>query len=333
MTSPLPAGIPGVLSLYQREPTTLSYHDSDPSQPHTLLFVPGLTDTLCSVPYLPLLPPLLHAHGFSLVQPLLTSNMSGWGLSTLSGDVDEIRACLVHLSSLPSKRGGKVILMGHSTGCQDVVTFLLDQERVRHTGVVAAVLQAPVSDREDYEKRYSDLAPHVRVQWDAKLEQARQMVNQGKGHEVLPRLDLVPAASESPQLGNSHAALNPAFTAYRYTSLYDVGGDDDLFSWSLSDEQLTDPSPQAKTIGRALHNLVNANQLSNTTRLLALQSQNDEYVHPPIHPEKIVQRWNNLFSSEGGFKAVSIEGANHKVDQQKAQVRLVELLHGLIEGL
>ncbi|EPQ29462.1 uncharacterized protein PFL1_03217 [Pseudozyma flocculosa PF-1] len=370
-----PPGIPGVLSLYQRTPTTLSYHDSSPSSPHTLVFVPGLTDTLASVPYLALLVPMLHAHGFSLVQPLLTSNMSGWGLATLEGDAQELARCLAHLRRSPAKAHGKVVIMGHSTGCQDVVTFLLSQARTEDdsTKVDAAILQAPVSDREDYEWRRSQLADdEQRKEWDQRMQHARTLVQQRKGGEVLARLfsssswsssqndDVLPptdpfATTSAAAVaidndddddddkdgqttttgGNSKAALTSAFTAYRFTSLYDRGGDDDLFSSSLSDDEIVSTQPRRRTMGAALRNLVVA-----ASHRRGSQGGNDEASTLrmlAIMSDRDEYRWNSLLAPADAatqpFQARILEGGNHKVDDPDAQRRLVAMVQDVVLGL
>ena len=50
---------------------------------------------------------------------LLSSSYGGWGVASLAGDAEELRELLAHLTA---RRGVKrVVLLGHSTGCQDIV--------------------------------------------------------------------------------------------------------------------------------------------------------------------------------------------------------------------
>ncbi|CAM9332539.1 unnamed protein product, partial [Phaeothamnion confervicola] len=95
-----------------------------------------------------------------------------------------------------------VVLVGHSTGCQDAVTYLrLGRHRALIRGVV---LQAPTSDREE-------AAP--RPETAGLVAAARAMRDAGRAEELMPR-----AAGPAP------------ITASRFLSLAAGEGDDDLFS-------------------------------------------------------------------------------------------------------
>jgi hypothetical protein len=50
---------------------------------------------------------------------LLSSSYAGWGTASLAGDAAELRTLLAHLTGVRGAR--RVVLMGHSTGCQDIV--------------------------------------------------------------------------------------------------------------------------------------------------------------------------------------------------------------------
>lgn len=89
----------GHLSLYTTSPSLPLFESvpsqqpqQDPSQPspqhlpHALIFVPGLTDTLGTVPFLPRLASEVERLGYSLVQPQLSSALGGWGVASLDGD-------------------------------------------------------------------------------------------------------------------------------------------------------------------------------------------------------------------------------------------------------
>lgn len=289
-TSPFPAPLRGTLQLYQKEPVALPYFDTDAELPHSLVFVPGLTNTIGTLPYLPRLAESIRSHGFSLVQPQLTSNLGGYGQCTLEGDAQEIAACVSHLRRLPPKRHGNVVLMGHSTGCQDSIAYLLSSERAADplTRIDGAILQAPVSDREYYEQeRNSAPSDQIREEMDRELEHATQLFRSGQGAALIPRKDaasielptdpLDPPHAEdrssnsrsSSTTGNASAVLAAAMTAYRTWSLKAKGGHDDFFSTDLQDAQITASEPGARTIGRAVKNL-QAGAGSTKPRILAL---------------------------------------------------------------
>lgn len=104
-------------------------------------------------------------------------------------------------------------MMGHSTGCQNVLTILRNHSSLlpssRPHGIIA---QAPVSDRQvpfDDDGRMASLA-----------EKARKLREEGKGEEMMGK-------EESKMMGVGKCSV------YRCWSLMCKGGDDDLFSTDL----------------------------------------------------------------------------------------------------
>ncbi|BGO92106.1 hypothetical protein NBRC10512_000837 [Rhodotorula toruloides] len=79
--------IPGQLHLISPKPLT-AFEFGPPTSSSTplVLFVAGLNDTLCSVPYLPLLAKRLSRAGWRIAQVCLTSAGAGWG-----GDLSDTR--------------------------------------------------------------------------------------------------------------------------------------------------------------------------------------------------------------------------------------------------
>lgn len=210
------------LSLYLTEPTSLPFLNSNPTLSKSIIFVGGLTDAPGTVPYIPSLVRTLHSIGWSLIMPTLSSSLGGYGQASLEGDAQEIQLLLCHLKKQ------QVILMGHSTGCQDLMTYLSKDRPQKVKGVI---LQAPVSDRDDFNCRNPD--------GSEELELATKLVKEGKGHQLLPRDISSDSENGSEDLkGNTNLIINPAFTAYRYHSLFSKNGDDDFFSNDLSDEEL-----------------------------------------------------------------------------------------------
>lgn len=237
MSSPIPR-LEGTLSLYQTEPA-LPFFESNASLPNKLVFVPGLTDTIGVVPYLPRLAETVAKHKYSLVQPVLGSSLGGFGTASLEGDAQEIAQLIGTLAMRDdAKDGARIVLMGHSTGCQDAMTFL-SKDRVRPDGelikVAGAILQAPVSDREYFEAKEGGNSEAQKL-----LAQAKDLVSKGEVSALLPRnAPAKPATENTHGRGNSATVTNPAFTAYRYASLNARGGDDDFFSSDFNDEQVS----------------------------------------------------------------------------------------------
>lgn len=178
---------------------------------HAVL-VGGLTDGLFAVPWAERLAERLAPLGWDLVQPLLRSSYSGFGVRSLDEDAADLALLAKHLAAAWGSEG--LVLVGHSTGSQDAVRYA---KRLRELDVpvplLGVVLQAPVSDRE---------GEAGKPETQKMLELAGAMVGEGRGEEILP-LD---------------ACFNAPICARRYRSLYARGGDDDTFSSDVGDEQL-----------------------------------------------------------------------------------------------
>lgn len=183
--------------------------------------IPGLTDGLLSLRYMPDLAKAVQHQGWRVVQPVLSSSYRGWGTGSLDEDADEIDTLLAFLNK---RRGVKnVVLLGHSTGCQDVIRYL-KVGRLKSM-VSAAVLQAPVSDREAASLNTEET---VAIKLQNFKDMAADMILTGRGDEVMPR-------EASSILGPPHAV-----TAFRFDSLTGRMTQDDMFSSDLSDSELRD---------------------------------------------------------------------------------------------
>ncbi|KAF8321710.1 DUF1749-domain-containing protein [Clavulina sp. PMI_390] len=165
----------------------------------------GLTDGLGSLPYLPSLSQALEEIGWTFVDLQLSSSHQQYGFHSLESDAVDIGSAVKFLRDARGK--DTVVLMGHSTGCQDAMWYATVKADTR-PAIAAAILQAPVSDVELYE----EMAAANERQW---LDVARKMVQDGKGDEFLPRAALLWMAPPTAPM------LAPPFTAYRYTSLFD----------------------------------------------------------------------------------------------------------------
>lgn len=108
------------------------------------------------------------------VQLHWTSAYTGFATSSLDTDVSELSSLVIHLRS-----GGDttVVLMGHSTGSQDVIHYLLKEA----IPVDGGILQAPASDRE----HFSIADDEMSKAWGEKLPLATEFVKNGRGQVVL----------------------------------------------------------------------------------------------------------------------------------------------------
>jgi len=248
--------------------------------------IPGLTDGLLSLRYSPALAEAVRSVGWRVVQPVLSSSYKGWGVGSLAEDVDEIDALLSFIQE--NRCITEVVLLGHSTGCQDVVAYLRTGKRA--SSVRAAVLQAACSDREALVATDADLGEVTSYQ-----AKAAQMLASGNGLEVMPR-------AASLLFGVPHPV-----TAYRFHSLVGRMTDDDMFSSDLTDEELVE---------RLGHVVV--------PTLIAL-SADDEYVpqsvNVPAHATRMARsmasgvmcRAETVVLSTGGHAASSVAGTTELV--------------------
>ncbi|KAK1681377.1 hypothetical protein QYE76_042225 [Lolium multiflorum] len=177
---------------------------------HQVIFIGGLTDGLLATDYLEPLSVALEVEKWSLVQPLLSSSYIGYGISSLEQDALELDQLISYLINKENSEG--VILLGHSTGCQDIVHYMRTNFACSKA-VSGVILQAPVSDRE-----YRATLPETAEMIDL----AAKMISEGRGMDLMPR----EANSDAP------------ITAYRFHSLCAYMGDDDMFSSDLSEDQL-----------------------------------------------------------------------------------------------
>ncbi|KAG2447791.1 hypothetical protein HYH02_007248 [Chlamydomonas schloesseri] len=222
-----------------------------------VVLVGGLTDGLLFAPYVAPLTEALSKRGWAAVHASLQSSWTGYGTGSLDRDAGDLRLLLGHLRRQHGITG--VVLMGHSTGCQDAVRYTqrycsggssgdgrgggagsagvaggggggggdgpqgaqqaaAAAEPQEGAEVVAellgSVLQAPVSDVE-WLSSYPELGPVA--------ARAAEMLAAGRGEEVCCRL---------------HVADSAPMSAARFLSLYSPGGDDDMFSEGLPQQQL-----------------------------------------------------------------------------------------------
>jgi hypothetical protein len=203
-------------------------------------------------------------------------------------------------------KSGKIVLMGHSTGCQDVMEYLTGPGHEDRAPIDAAIIQAAVSDREAL---VMEMDPAV---YKSSCEVAQKMVDAGEGDEIV-----------------STKVTDDAFpcpvTAKRWLSLLSPNrdGDDDYFSTDLTDEQLM------KSFG----------SLPAGVPICILQSGNDEYMPKSIDKAALIRRWIGIVKKgkgvvNEGYSGV-IKGASHNLakDEEETVLGLVGSVLGFLAGL
>jgi pimeloyl-ACP methyl ester carboxylesterase len=96
-----------------------AYELGNTSSKNALVFIGGLGDGPHTVPFIRTVAKHLQSTGielgYSVFELRLRSSFIGFGTSSLSNDVDDIAALVKYLRGLGKE---KIVLFGHSTGCQ-----------------------------------------------------------------------------------------------------------------------------------------------------------------------------------------------------------------------
>lgn len=287
-------------------------------KPHSLLFIGGLSDGLATVPYLNDIVAAVESEGWSIFSVLLSSSYNGWGLTSLDKDIGEIAMCVEYVRGYKSTQipdqlaPGLLVLMGHSTGSQDVLHYLYSPNPLHSTGlkrppVDGAILQAPVSDRE-----YTLSTLKSGTGQDSPEELSKvyiQLVDMAKRQECAEGKDALLPLSMTTRIGFPE---DVAITSKRFLSLVspdspDTPMEDDLFSSDLYDERLQ------QTFGA----IVSRGLLKRS--LLVLPSGVDEHVPAWIDKEKLLGRWEMAVKQGAGNRHIwdvysgLVSGATHSL--------------------
>ncbi|KAB8231126.1 uncharacterized protein BDW43DRAFT_313451 [Aspergillus alliaceus] len=299
------------------EVTQTSAHQQH--KPHVLLFIGGLNDGLFTVPYVKPLANALKPSPWSLFWVELSSAHCGWGTSSLNKDIEQIAQSIQFIQKLQASRNppgnkSKVVVMGHSTGCQDVLHYLHSpnplgpqpgglEDGLLHLirpVVDGAIMQAPISDREELRMNL-DRSPDPVDAWAT----YRELVSLAKSQAST---DLLPLHMTIKMKYRSDTALS----SYRFLSLASpesplVPSDDDKFSSDLPYQVLTE------TFGRITRNGLLRD------KLLVLYSQSDETVPDWVNKVELLERWKEATNAEGvkwADESGLIPGAGHKVQDE-----------------
>ncbi|KAK1142539.1 hypothetical protein N8T08_007514 [Aspergillus melleus] len=363
---------PGILHQYTSNLVAFEYTHVDAPKPHTLIFIGGLSDGLNTVDYLSDIVTALRHTSWSVFNIVLSSSYTGWGMGRVGKDIDEIAKCVAYVrqykrevygSSLQGTGGEKVVIMGHSTGSQDVMSYLCETNpRPRHAvldrgaeyeavtrgAVDGAIMQAPVSDREAIlsvvesgTERDSPESMRVLLR-DAVGEAERRTYDYYHPHcsgdgrdststptdgEVLATDTLVPLqVTARIGYGASTAVTSRRFLSLASPRSPEHPAEDDLFSSDLSDEQLR------RTFGV----LGTRGLLVPEGRLLVLYSGRDQSVPAYVDKKALMGRWKAAAGESWDTGSLVIPGASHALsdkDQEEPRRVLVERVMGYLDIL
>jgi pimeloyl-ACP methyl ester carboxylesterase len=199
----------GNLFIYDLTWKLVAFESGLLSSSRCLILLGGLTDGLLSLPYVEKLSSKLESlsKGYSLIQPLFRSSNLQYGWHTIDDDVEDLKTLIDYL--INNRNDLKtILLMGHSTGCQDIIHYLRQEKT--HPKIPRVILQGPVSDRQ-YLSRLSS----TKDQLDYCFKNNKDI------KEWLPRY-----------------LHDPPLTIQRCLSLNETNSIEDLFSSDLTDEQL-----------------------------------------------------------------------------------------------
>ncbi|KAM7199693.1 UPF0613 protein PB24D3.06c 1 [Rhypophila sp. PSN 637] len=253
----------------------------------------------------------ISALGYSVWELHMRSSYSGFGFSNLANDAEDIASLVEYLRE---RQKGKVVLVGTSTGCQDLLSYAtLAGTKEDGKPVDGYILLNPVSDRE-----FASVAlPSDAI--EASITAAKAMLDAGDGDEIISR-KVIPPVFASP------------VSAYRWWSLAAKGGDDDFFSSDMTDEEICKKFEAVKN-----------------RPVIFLPGEKDEMVPPTVDRKSLLERWiaavTRIDSAEGGGAASEswckpditrslsgfIPGGDHVLSERSAREwageRVAQFLH------
>lgn len=175
---------------------------------NAFVLIPGLTDGMMSMCYTKSLNSALLSINYSLVQLNLSSSFYQFGFQDLEQDKKDIQDIVKFLKS--EYKFDKIILCGHSTGCQDIL-YLLRYGEVSPL-INGVILQGGVSDRDDILN--TEDGP-------AMIAEAEKLKSENKADHFL-----------------TYQHCDAPVTASRFLSLAGRLTKDDMFSVDLTKEEL-----------------------------------------------------------------------------------------------
>lgn len=221
---------------------------------------------------------------------MIRSSYNGWGTGSLERDAKDLDQCVNYFRK-NKVDGAKIVCMGHSTGCQDVMEYLTGRGHAERAVIDGAILQAPVSDRESLNESM-DEETITRI-----LETSREWINAGRGGDVLPE-----------SVDGKFFGKASMVSAYRWHSLLSPGGNDDYFSSNLPDETLE------TTFGA----------IKKASPLLILYSGADEYAPASANLKALTQKWMEFVKEGGGLvdeeNGGVISEAHHNLEEDDDKV-------------
>lgn len=326
------------LNLFEHLPSFQGDGRSTPK--HVLLFIGGMHDNFSHPQYvkdLAALFPVRDKQTWRVMHVQLSSHGKAWGILSIDRDIEEVAVCVEYIRGpLLKNENVDIVLMGHSTGCQDTMRYLtapnpLSKKKALRPKVQGAILQAPVSDR-DAALHVSEEGPEVKKAFDRANEIAGSTPAEDAQDTVLPLsttkliFGVVPISVERwLSLISPKSPQNPST--------------EDFFSSDLGDDSLRKSFGSIGGNGVLVHS-GNA-KFGDPLSLLVLMSDSDEFARRPGGGQaESLKRWQAITSEDTGatiYKdSALILNAVHDVggdDWPSQEARLVVLREKVLNYL
>ncbi len=267
-----PALLHGRLFIYNRAKNLAAFESGLVSSKTCLIVIGGLGDGFLTVDYYESLSRHLKTEQISMVHCILSTSYKAYGFGSVDEDATELQDLIEHMVYQCRKQ--KIYLMGHSTGCQDIVRWSqMYHQSFDHLPIHGIILQAPVSDREFLQ---SCISP---AEYAATMAYAK---NFPKGSTSYMQ--------ERPAGTQTKIPITPS----RWLSLYGKGGAEDFFSMDLSLSEWE----------------INFSRI--IVPMLVLLSKDDEYYPSGFDVRKMGDRFARM-NVPSDVKVVYVEGKHSEI--------------------
>lgn len=280
----------GYLHKYTNHLTAFEYGTTQ--APNVIVWVAGLGDGLGLLAYLAPLSDALPTD-WSVIQPLIKSLHQGWAQLSLKQDIKDLKR-LVHF--LRQQNRIKVVLAGHLTGSQDVLSYLVEADS--EEPIEGGILQGGVLDVEA-------MASYASITND----QLQDLVTEVElDYKRLEKLILPEKFTK--------VAFGTPISSSRFFDIAKQRGNEDFFSSYLGPEDFK------KTFGKV------------KKPLLVLYGGKDEFVAETVDKEALVKAFGTATPLQYWSEySTVVPGASHKVELEEAQQVLVDTVVKFVSGI
>ena len=183
-----------------------------------IMLIGGLGDLLFSINYFKYL--WNKYEDYMICIPNMRSSGNSFGNTVIWDDVEDIKEILKHITD--NNKITEIYLIGHSTGCQDILCFFKKGIN-KEFPIKKCVLQGPVSDR-DYLNKDEKLSNEIK-----RIEKEYNII-----YEDWNNSELKNSMEISKYLYDNKYPL----LIRRFVSLYSRLGNEDWFSFDLTQDEL-----------------------------------------------------------------------------------------------